>query len=147
MMSMQMTSNFKVGDKVVFGRPNGEQTLGTIVKVNRAKLKVRQDEVRGAQRLRPEGTVWGVPPSLCRLASGSSATPAAPVAPQAKRPDAEIMRDISRVYGDLSPENLTCDGELRGQAVVRRAAALRAKLQGLFREIGRTVREEETWVR
>ena len=25
---------FKVGDKVMFGRPNGEQTLGRIEKVN-----------------------------------------------------------------------------------------------------------------
>jgi hypothetical protein len=59
------TSDFKVGDKVVFGRTYGEKTEGTVVKVNRMKLKVRQDESRGMFRAYPVGTVWGVPPSLC----------------------------------------------------------------------------------
>lgn len=60
---MNTTSDFKVGDKVVFGRSHGEQTEGTVVKVNRTKLKVRQDESR---RSYPVGSIWGVPPNMCR---------------------------------------------------------------------------------
>jgi hypothetical protein len=56
-------SQFKVGDVVQFGRPNGEQSQGTVTKVNPKKLKVRQDEPRGSK---PVGTIWTVPPSLCR---------------------------------------------------------------------------------
>lgn len=57
-------SEFKVGDRVFFGRHNGEKTRGTIIKVNRVKCKVRQDESRGTTRNYPIGTIWTVPPSL-----------------------------------------------------------------------------------
>lgn len=63
---MNTTSDFKVGDKVIFGRSHGEQTEGTVVKVNPTKLKVRQDESRGSMRSYPVGSIWGVPPNLCR---------------------------------------------------------------------------------
>lgn len=52
----------KVGMKVVFGRVNGEQTLGEVVKINTKSLKVRQLEDRGTH---PIGTVWSVDPVLC----------------------------------------------------------------------------------
>lgn len=52
----------KVGMKVVFGRVNGEQTLGEVVKINTKSLKVRQLEGRGSH---PVGTVWSVAPVLC----------------------------------------------------------------------------------
>lgn len=144
---MASTSGFKVNDKVMFGRPNGEQTEGTVIKVNPSKLKIRQDETRGSLRVRPEGTIWSVPPSLCRLVGTSApvATPAAPAAPKAKRPDAAIMQDILGVYCSLSPENLSCDGELSRTETARRGAALRAKLRTLFAEIGRTVTESEAY--
>jgi hypothetical protein len=61
------------------------------------------------------------------------------------RPEAEVMRDIVGCYGGLSPENLTCDGELRGSAVARRAAAIRARLRACFRELGRHVSEDEAY--
>jgi co-chaperonin GroES (HSP10) len=70
------TYTFKVGDKVTFGRLAGEQTLGTVIKVNSVKLKVRQDETRGALRTYPIGTIWTVPPSLCRKVGQTSTTPA-----------------------------------------------------------------------
>lgn len=73
---MNTTSDFKVGDKVIFGRSHGEQTEGTVVKVNPTKLKVRQDESRGSMRSHPVGSIWGVPPSLCRKV-GQTATPVA----------------------------------------------------------------------
>lgn len=75
---MSTISDFKVGMKVVFGRGNGEQTLGEVVKVNRAKLKIKQLESRGTMRSYPVGTIWTVPPSLCRPADGSASTAPAP---------------------------------------------------------------------
>jgi len=55
----------KVGMKVLFGRSNGQQTLGEIVKVNPRKFKVKQLEERGVRKSHSVGTVWTVPPSLC----------------------------------------------------------------------------------
>jgi len=57
-------SEFKRGDKVIFGRRSGEQTRGTVVKVNAKSIKVRQDEARGTMRNYPVGTVWKVAPAL-----------------------------------------------------------------------------------
>lgn len=55
------------------------------------------------------------------------------------------MRDIHNAYSDLSPENLTCDGELtRAQAATRRAAVNR-RLADLQAELGRRVSEDEAW--
>lgn len=272
------TSDFQVGDRVEFGRTNGEQTLGTVIAVNRKNLKVRQDEVRGQQRTHKVGTVWTVPPSLCRKVNGSSAptpmpmpTPApsrpamprftrgwkvgdrvefngkrgetvtgtvkrvnaktvavtpdnprnpgqywrvtpdllrpcgtapapAPVAPVmsltkgttvafettgwptfqeetvkgvvtkanadsyevygagrfhtltqdqvvpvSARPDAEIVNECLGVYGSLSPENLTCDGELSRTQVRRKAEQLNRALRALFTEAGREIRESECY--
>jgi hypothetical protein len=78
---MSTLSEFNVGDKVYFGRTHGEQTLGTVMKLGRSKLKVRQDESRGAMKSHPVGTIWTVPPSLCRKADGSATTTPAPKVP------------------------------------------------------------------
>lgn len=68
---------FKIGDKVVFGRTNGEQTNGTVIGIGRTgKLKVRQDETRGVHKI---GALWTVPESLCRLAGSASAPTVATV--------------------------------------------------------------------
>ena len=68
---MKKTSDFKVGDVVIFGRAYGEQTLGKVIKVNRKTLKVETLETRGRGRGKEPGRVWGVPPSLCTLANGN----------------------------------------------------------------------------
>ena len=60
------TSDFKPGEQVIFGTPNGAKTLGTVIKVNRKRCKVRQDEARNS---RPVGTVWNVPPQLMEKVS------------------------------------------------------------------------------
>jgi hypothetical protein len=70
---------------------------------------------------------------------------AARFAAKPKRPEAEIMRDILGVYNELSPENLTCDGEFRAAQVRSRYRALQGQLAKLFREIGRTVSEDEAF--
>ena len=70
-----MLQNPQVGQKVMFGRPNGEQTLGEIVKVNPARLKIKQLETRGSGRILPEGTIWNVPAYLCTPVNETGATP------------------------------------------------------------------------
>jgi hypothetical protein len=66
--------NLNVGQRVLFGRSQGEKTLGEVVKVNRATVKVRQLEARGTLRSYPVGTVWTVPVQFVELAP-ADATP------------------------------------------------------------------------
>jgi len=77
---MKITDAF-VGQQVYFGRPNGQKTLGEVVKVNRAKLKIKQLETRGHYRNHEVGSVWTVPPSLCTPAD------AGPPSHVTKRPE------------------------------------------------------------
>jgi hypothetical protein len=50
-----------------------------------------------------------------------------------------------KVYGDLSPENLTCDGELSGAQVARRKRELDDALERCFIKLGRRMTEEEAY--
>ena len=126
-----MFKTFKVGDQVVFGRPNGERTRGTVVRVNRKSLSIEQAEVRGLKRHRAVGTKWRVHPSLVQHANG-----AAP-APSAKRPDSVILSDLQSIESRLSPENLHWDGE-RSPAQARAAERrLNAEKRRLLAELGR----------
>ncbi len=77
---MNAMTDFQVGERVTFGRRNGEQTLGEIVSKGRTKLKVKQLESRGTMKAHAVGTIWTVPPSLCQKAGGSAASAPAPVA-------------------------------------------------------------------
>lgn len=79
------TSDFGIGDMVLFGRTHGEKTLGRVVKVNGKKLKVEQVEERGSS---PVGALWGVPPSLCTKVTGSVTVPVSTkiVTPPAPKP-------------------------------------------------------------
>lgn len=54
-----------------------------------------------------------------------------------------IFEKIGDVYNRLSPENLTCDGELPHSAVARKYRELQAELQRLFKLYGREVTEME----
>ncbi len=141
-------NSLKVGSKVWFGRTHGEQTLGTIMKVNRTTVLVRQDEARGTMRNYPVGTNWKVPHNLCRVADQQAAqntVQTAPAAPKAARPEAHILREIQNCYCSLSPENLYCDGERSRTAAQRVARTLNAQLKTLFKELGRTVTEDEAY--
>ena len=64
---------------------------------------------------------------------------------KAKRSENEILRDIAGVYTSLSPENLSCDGELSAAETRRRAVPLQRQLKALFTELGREVSEEEAF--
>lgn len=141
--------NYKVGDKVRFGRSHGEQTLGEVVKVNPTKLKIKQLEQRGTSKAHPIGTIWTVPPSLVRLADGVSALADGPITDPADDSISSIIDDedhaileaIGVIYNHLSPENLSCDGEAPLNFIRTRQAKLNSKLRHLFAAFGRPVSE------
>ena len=70
-----MNGSLTIGQKVMFGRENGEKTLGTIVGINAKSVKVRQDEARGG---RPVGTEWRVAPSFVYPLEGAKVAAPAP---------------------------------------------------------------------
>lgn len=57
----------------------------------------------------------------------------------------EPQRPFVGVYCELSPENLTCDGECSLSQVRRRRASCNRRLKVLFQEIGRRVSEDEAY--
>ena len=59
----------RIGDRVLFGRPNGEQSLGEVIKGNLKCVKVRLLESRGDGRGSVSGSVWSVDKSFCRHAN------------------------------------------------------------------------------
>ena len=65
---------FAVGDKVYFGRPNGEKTLAKITKINRKTYKVTQLESRGTKRNYAIGSEWTVPHDLVWAAQAKKKT-------------------------------------------------------------------------
>lgn len=142
-------TQIRIGERVYFGRTHGEKTLGRVLKVNAKSISVVQLEARGGHAV---GTKWRVGPKFVFPEAGIPLHAPAPVGlveeappPRTARPEPEILRDILGCYVSLSPENLYCDGELTRAQASRRAAVLRAKLKGLFAELGRTVTEEEAW--
>ena len=138
---------FRVGDLVQFGRPNGEQTEGRVIRVNAASITIEQTEARGVSRIREAGAKWRVHPSLVRpVSSGSGpAASAAPVAPKAARSEADLLAALRRIEASLSPENLYWDGE-RSRAEARRAEArLMADRRALVAELGREPTPRELW--
>jgi hypothetical protein len=66
-----------------------------------------------------------------------------------KRNEYFIREDILRCYSQLSPENLTCDGELTKTQIRVKQSKLNKELKSLFKEFGRPVMEEEAlgWTR
>ena len=148
-------TNWTVGMKVMFGRTNGEKTLGVIVKVNPKKLKVEQLEQRGVQKNHSVGTVWTVPRSLCTPVlthtglKGVGKTLTSVKIELPPKTELELMREISGCYNGLSPENLSCDGEASITSIRRRGAALRRQLREAEKQLGRKVSEWDcyTWLR
>lgn len=134
-----------VGMRVRFGRPQGEQTLGEVVKLNQNKAKVRTLEARGQQRIGFVGEIWVVPYGMLSPADlDTTLTP-----PQPKRfagpSERQILLAIRATYAELSPENVSCDGELSAAQVRVRCHLLHDRLRHLFRAIGREVSESEAY--
>ena len=141
---------WKIGMKVMFGRRNGQQTLGEIVKVNPKKLKVKQLESRGVYKNHPIGAIWGVPKSLCTPVSdslvgergvGKTFTPK----PVSKRSDAEIIQELQGIECGLSPENLSCDGEASRTHIMRTYRRLNRRKAECIKELGREPTFDELW--
>jgi hypothetical protein len=134
----------RLGMEVIFGRGNGEQTRGVIVKINRAKAKVQTNENRGRTQA---GTVWSVPYSLMEPANANVPAGMRAVAlPIAYSPfqnfvEVKILEAINGIYSSLSPENLTCDGELEPTLVNQRRTKLNNQLKFLCQALGREVNE------
>lgn len=151
-----LQSECKIGMRVVFGRANGEKTTGRVVKMNRMKAKVQTDEARGSRS--PAGTIWGVPYSMLREIGGTADIPAATLGKVLMPVQVKdipynpfdvtgnsILTAIDSVYSQLSPENLTCDGELPQYMVVAKAAKLRKQLAALQTAYGSPVSETEVY--
>lgn len=68
-------SEANVGMLVIFGRRQGEKTLGRIVKCNPKKAKVEPLESRGTLKDHSVGTVWTVPYSLMMPQSAVASAP------------------------------------------------------------------------
>jgi len=54
---------FQVGQRVIFGRSNGEKTVGTVLKINAKSIKIKQEEARGGYAV---GTEWRVHPNCVK---------------------------------------------------------------------------------
>lgn len=68
-----------------------------------------------------------------------------PVGAVAKRDEAAILEDLRRVECQLSPENLTCDGELPRNQVMQRQRQLTTERRDLVRELGREPTTDELY--
>lgn len=137
----------KEGMKVTFGRRHGEKSLGVVRKCNRSKAKVELLEERGRGRGSVVGTTWIVPYSMMEPAEEGEKTVKAPMGynPFEGAADQHIMEAIVSLYSDLSPENLSCDGELTTSQVAGKRAKLLRKLEGCFKAYGRQVSESEAY--
>ena len=144
-------SDFKVGMSVKFGRPNGEKTIGTIIKLNPKKAKV-DCPARGKH----EPGVWTVPYTMLTIVDATSSPITQNVVTQlgisgADEPlewnvfqdavEVAILEAIGYVYSGLSPENLSCDGEASQHHIINRRKVLNRQLKGLFMALGREVSE------
>lgn len=94
-----LMSEIKVGDRILFGRPNGEKTLGKVVKKNRKTVKVETLEARGSRTA--TGAVWRVPPSLC-VPADSNGNPLAsfPKKTRRKQPQDLVESAMSKLTKD-----------------------------------------------
>ncbi len=141
--------SFIVGDKVHFGRKNGQQSLGEVVKVNRKSLKIKLLEPRGMYKAHKVGGIWRCHPSLCTPVTAGGepvrSEPALTIPGNVQRSEEDLMRAIDICFCNLSPENLTCDGELSRTESNRRYRGLMRQLKTLFRELGREVTEDEAY--
>jgi hypothetical protein len=64
---------------------------------------------------------------------------------EASRLPEEIIADLRHVESELSPENLTCDGELPKSRVNQKLRELTAKRRALVKELGREPTDEELY--
>ena len=151
-----LMSECRVGMQVTFGRTNGQKTTGVVIKMNRCKAKVKTLEGRGYRH--QAGVEWNVPYSMMtacytdtpkapafHVNAGTGRLPMPEYSPTLPQEDVLLLEAMLRCYAELSPENLTCDGELSQSQVRERSAVLNRKLTGLFLAYGRKVDEAEAY--
>jgi len=151
--------DLKTGQQVIFGVEYGAKTKGTIMKINRVRCKIRQDEVRNS---RPVGTIWSVPFELITTLDGkfvdqngnlSDSNPHTTFTPVNKSPSempsdwwikshTNELRILMGIYNRLSPENLCCDGEASLTHIRKTKADCERKLKACFILMGREIDED-----
>jgi len=57
----------------------------------------------------------------------------------------ELLNKLRRIDNSLSPENLTCDGELRPTEVRRRATILNRERRGIIAQLGYEPTDKELY--
>jgi len=134
----------RVGMNVIFGKGNGEKTRGVVIKVNPTKAKVRTTENRGYRH--EAGTVWTVPYSLLQAIDDNGTV----VEKEIKynpftHVDNLILEAVLCCYGELSPENLSCDGEASYLQIVNKKNSISKKLKGLLMAYGMEVSEKQIY--
>lgn len=115
------------------------EDFGKLVKIGSRMYKIEGITSRGSVRLECGGKIFrGKPAQVIMALSNQNIR-------LARRSEDVIMMDIVDAYTTLSPENLCCDGELRGRAVMEKKRRLLADLARLQREIGYNVTEMEAF--
>jgi hypothetical protein len=134
----------RIGMEVVFGKGNGEKTKGKVVKLNRTTAGVRTEEDRGRHTA---GAVWRVSYNLLSPSEENNVLET-PITSETivyniyqDQMEQHILEAIACCYNKLSPENISCDGELPPNVVEVRRRELNRKLEGLFQALGRRVGE------
>jgi len=147
----------RAGMVVRFGRPNGQSTLGQIIKCNRTTAQVQSLEVRGTGRGSAIGTTWKVPYSLMQpnnseAGIAESQTVASPrheepikYTPFRDRAENLAMEAIYITYCQLDPECLTADGERPRHQVIALRNKLTTRLSLLFKVVGGHVTEQQAY--
>lgn len=133
----------KIGMTVVFGRENGEKTEGVIIKMNLKTAKVKTTTARG---YREAGKIFNVDWSFCTpttVVKTPSITQKLEYNPFSE--DNIILEAILNYYNNLSPENLSCDGEAPLATIQARRSFYNNKLRHLFNAFGREVSESEIY--
>lgn len=129
----KQTQDFAKGDRVWFVGKGSKKIVGTVIRVSKKTISVEPDDGRTRY--------WRVPPSMLRREGETDKAPT----PKPKRPEVEILRDLCNVECGLSPENLSCDGELSRYQTQRRYNKLMAEKRALIKELGRTPTDSEIW--
>jgi len=136
------------GMLVVFGCENGEKTIGKVVKLNQKTARIETFEDRGSRT--KAGQTWRVGYSLIEPHNGDvSNMPMSKPEPIKFSPfdyvTAHLMAAANIIYGQLSPENLSCDGEASYAHMKATSARCNRQLKGIFSALGREVDETECW--
>ncbi len=141
-----LKEELRIGQEIYFGRPNGEKTLGKIIKLNPTKALVETLESRGSRT--GTGDKWRVPYGIIYPKGDSSAKTPVKIPVQYNQfggVENLLMQALVSVYSGLSPENLACDGEASPAYVRHQGAKLRRQLKGIQYALGRDVDESEAY--